>query len=167
MATKDVVSGKMWKVRGGNQDVMVLDEAVTLVLNAGQLLIGDVEISSALDEVITLVIDNGASAITTGVKGRLYLPYTTQITDWVVGGTPSGSITIDLWVDRHANFPPISADSITGSNPIVVSSATNGRMSTLAGWTTTIPADSWMLFNVVSCVAMASVTVALKTTRSL
>ncbi len=167
MAKKDVVSGKMWQPRGGNQDVMTLDETVSLVLNTGQLLIGDIEISSALDEVVTLVIDNGASAITPGVKGRIYLPYTTEITDWVVGGTPQGSITIDLWVDSHANFPPINADSITGSTPIVVSDATHARMSTLAGWTTVVPADSWVLFNVDSCVAMSSVTIALKTTRSL
>ena len=113
-----------------------------------------------------ITIDGGGSAITTGVKGYVEMPYAGTITSWTILADQSGSAVIDLWKDTYANFPPTSADTITASARPTLSSAVKGQSSTLTGWTTAVAAGDIIAFNVVSASASTRITLALKITKS-
>jgi hypothetical protein len=115
---------------------------------------------------ITFVIDGGGSAITTGQKGHLEIPFACTITRVTLLADQSGSIVIDIWKDTYANFPPTDADSITASAPPTISSAQKSQDSTLTGWTTAIAAGDILAFNVDSCSTITRVTISLKVGKS-
>jgi len=115
---------------------------------------------------ITFVIDGGGSAITTGEKGHLEIPFACTITQVTMLADQSGSIVVDIWKDSYANFPPTDADSITASAPPTISSAQKSQDSTLTGWTTAINAGDILAFNVDSCSTIERVTISLKVTKS-
>ena len=113
---------------------------------------------------LTFIIDGGGSAITTGQKGHLEIPFACTITQATLLADQSGSIVIDIWKDTYANFPPIDADSITASAPPTLSSAQKSQDSTLTGWTTAIAAGDILAFNVDSVATVERVTLSLKCT---
>ena len=115
---------------------------------------------------ITFVIDGGGSAITTGQKGHLEIPFACTIQQVTMLAAQSGSIVVDIWKDTYANFPPTDADSITASAPPTISSAQKSQDSTLTGWTTAIAAGDILAFNVDSCTTITRVTLSLKVGKS-
>lgn len=114
---------------------------------------------------ITFIIDGGGSAITTGIKGDLEIPFACTITQWTLLADQSGSIVVDIWKDTYANYPPTGADTITASAKPTISTATKGQSSTLTGWTTTISAGDTLRFNVDSITTIARVTLSLRVTK--
>jgi len=115
---------------------------------------------------LTFIIDGGGSAITTGQKGHLHIPFNCIITQATLLADQAGSIVIDIWKDGYGFFPPTDADSITASTPPTISSAQKSQDSTLSGWTTYIYANDVLAFNVDSCAAIERVTISLKVTKS-
>lgn len=115
---------------------------------------------------LTLIIDGGGSAITTGQKGHLEVPFACAISRVTMLADQTGSIVVDIWKDTYANFPPTDADSITASAPPTISSAVKSQDSTLTGWTKAIAAGNILAFNVDSCATITRVTISLKVTRS-
>jgi len=115
---------------------------------------------------LTFVIDGGGSAITTGQKGHLEIPFACTIQQVTMLADQSGSIVVDIWKDTYANFPPTDADSITASAPPTISSAQKSQDSTLTGWTKSISSGDILAFNVDSCTTITRVTISLKVERS-
>jgi len=115
---------------------------------------------------LTFIIDGGGSAITTGEKGHLRIPFACTINRVTMMADQTGSIVVDIWKDNYANFPPTDADSITASAPPTISTAQKSEDSTLTGWTTSISADDILAFNVDSCSTIERVTISLKVTKS-
>jgi hypothetical protein len=115
---------------------------------------------------LTFIIDGGGSAITTGEKGDLRIPFACTINRVTMMADQTGSIVVDIWKDNYANFPPTDADSITASAPPTISTAQKSQDSTLTGWTTSISADDILAFNVDSCSTITRVTISLKVTKS-
>lgn len=115
---------------------------------------------------ITFIIDGGGSAITTGQKGHLEIPFACTITQVTMLADQSGSIVIDIWKDTYANFPPLDADSITASAPPTISSAQKSQDATLTGWTTSVAAGDILAFNVDSVATITRVTLSLKVTKT-
>lgn len=115
---------------------------------------------------ITFVIDGGGSAITTGVKGDLTVPFGCTINQVTLLADQSGSIVIDIWKDTYANFPPTVADTITASAKPTISAATKAQDGTLTGWTTSITAGDTLRFNVDSITTVTRVTLSLKVTQT-
>lgn len=97
---------------------------------------------------ITFAIDGGGSAITTGVKADVYVPYACTITAVTMLADQSGSCVVDIWKDTYANYPPTVADTITASAKPTISAATKSQDTTLTGWTTSISAGNTLRFNV-------------------
>ena len=122
--------------------------------------------NNILTTAITFIIDGGGSAITTGVKGDLEIPFACTITAVRVFLDQSGSIVVDIWKDTYANYPPTGADSITASAKPTVSSATKSQDTTLTGWTTTITAGNTLRFNVDSITTATRATVVLTCVKS-
>lgn len=115
---------------------------------------------------IVYVIDGGANAITTGVKGDLSIPFGCQIQNVVAMADASGNIVVDIWKDTYANYPPVDADSITASAPVTLSSAAKASDSTLSGWTKTINESDILRFNVDSAATIKRLTITLNVTKT-
>jgi len=130
----------------------------------GGLTAGD--IANTKIATITFVIDGGGSAITTGIKGDLEIPFACAINRVTLLADPSGSIVVDIWKDTYANYPPTVADTITASAKPTLSSATKAQDSTLTGWTTAIAAGDTLRFNVDSAATVTRVTLSLKVTKT-
>jgi len=111
---------------------------------------------------LVFIIDGGGSAITTGQKGHLEIPFKCEIQRVTMLADQSGSIVVDIWKDTYANFPPTDADSITASAPPTISAAQKSQNATLTGWTKTINAGDILAFNVDSCATITRVTLVLK-----
>jgi hypothetical protein len=115
---------------------------------------------------IAFIIDGGGSAITTGEKGHLRVPFACTINRATALADQSGSVTVDVWKDTYANFSPTDADSITASAPVTITSAQKSEDSTLTGWTTSVAADDILAYNVDSATTITRVTVSLKCTKN-
>lgn len=112
-----------------------------------------------------ITIDGGGSAITTGVKGFISVPYACTINSWDIFADQSGSIVIDVWKDTYANFPPTVADTIAGSEKPTLSSAQKNQDLTLSTWTTAVTAGDTIGYNVDSATTVTRVTVIIKCTK--
>jgi hypothetical protein len=111
----------------------------------------DADIADAADVkqgTITFVIDGGGSAISTGVKGYLEIPFACTIDRQTMLLDQSSTTTLDIWKDTYANYPPVDADSITASAQPSTSATNKDQDATLTGWTTTITAGDILGFNV-------------------
>ncbi len=120
------------------------------------------ELGFEYDWAINFVIDGGGSAITTGVKGYLELPFAGTIESVRLLADQSGSIVVDIWKDTYANYPPTDADSITASAVPTISTATKSEDTGLTGWTTTFSAGDIVGFNVDSITTLTRVTLSLR-----
>lgn len=116
---------------------------------------------------IEYVIDGGGTAITTGVKGDLQLPFAATITGWRIVADVSGSIVVDVWRDTYTNFPPVVGDSIAGSEKPTLSSATKNEDTSLSTWTTSLSNGDWLRFNVDSATTVTRVTLVILINRTL
>lgn len=96
----------------------------------------------------------------------LRVPFACTISSWDIAGDQSGSIVIDIWKDTYANYPPVNADSITGSVQPTVSGAIKAQGSTLTGWTTTLTQGDFLFINVDSVTAMTWALLSLHVTRT-
>lgn len=120
--------------------------------------------SAAAARAITFVIDGGGSAITTGIKADVSVPYACTITAVTMLADQSGSIVVDIWKDTYANYPPTVADTITASAKPTISAATKSTDSTLTGWTTSIGAGDTLRFNVDSATTVTRLSLTLTVT---
>lgn len=113
-----------------------------------------------------ITIDGGGSAITTGLKGYVQVPYSGTITGWTLLADQTGSIVIDVWKDTFANFPPTITDTIAGSEKPTLSSQQINEDNALSTWTTSVSADDIIAFNVDSASTLTRVNLAIKITKS-
>ena len=140
---------------GTNDQIMVADSGQTRGLKYVDL-----------DSGINFIIDGGGSAITTGIKGDVEIPYDCTIEQVTMLADVSGSAVVDLWVDTYANFPPTDADTITASAVPTISSATKSQDATLTGWTTALNQGDTLRFNVDSAATITRLTISLKLKRT-
>jgi hypothetical protein len=118
---------------------------------------------------ITFIIDGGGSAITTGQKGHLEIPFACTLTAWTLAADVAGAIVIDVWKDTYANFPPTDADAMPGGGKEPTIAATNQKAqdTDISDWTTVaIAAGNILAFNVDSCTTITRVTLSLKATKT-
>jgi hypothetical protein len=112
------------------------------------------------------VIDGAGEAITTGIKGDVMVPFAATVDRVTLLADQSGSAVIDIWKTTLADYPPASADSITGSSKPSLSSAAKMQDTTLSGWTTSIAAGDVLRFNVVSAATITRLSVILSVTKA-
>lgn len=148
----DITASRSFAVGAGTGITVNADD---VALSANQLAIG-----------IAFIIDGGGSAITTGVKGFLEIPFACTITGWTMTGDQSGSIVIDVWKDTYANYPPTVADTITASDKPTISAATKGQDLAPTGWTTAVAAGDVLGFNVDSITTLTYVTLIIRATKT-
>lgn len=115
---------------------------------------------------IGIIIDGGGSAITTGQKGFVEVPFNCTISRSTLLADQVGSAVVNIWKVAYGSFPPSSANKITASAPPTISAAQNAQDSTLSGWTTSLSAGDIMAFNVDSAATVQRVTLSLLVTKS-
>lgn len=113
---------------------------------------------------IYTTIDGGGSAILTGLKGFLYIPYSATITAWTLMADQVGSTVIDVWKVPYASFPPNSGNTIAGTQLPTLSSAQNAQNNNLNTWTTSVNAGDVLAFNVNSASTVTRVNMTLSAT---
>jgi len=108
---------------------------------------------------IGITIDGGGSAITTGSKGFISIPYSCTIINNTIVSDQSGSIVIDVKKATYAGFP--TTTSICAAAKPTLSSSQKSTDSTLTGWTTTVNAGDILEFYVDSASTVTRVTLTL------
>ena len=103
---------------------------------------------------ITLQVEGGGSAITTGIKARFRIPYSGTITKNSILADISGSIVFDLWKVPYSGYPPVVGDSICGAAKPTLSAAIKSEDATLTGWTPTVTAGDTFILNVDSAATL-------------
>lgn len=98
------------------------------------------------DGAIVVVFDGGGSAIASGTQIDIRVPWTATIDRATILGDQTGSLAIVIWNDTYANFPPTSADDISGSG-LLIGNATKVEDTTLIGWTAALSAGDILRFN--------------------
>lgn len=114
---------------------------------------------------IGITVDGGGSAISTGVKGFIEVPYNCEIIQVTMLADQSGSAVVDIWKDTYANYPPTDADTITSAAVPTITTATKSQDSTLTDWTTSISAGDILGFNVDSATTIERLTLILKVVK--
>jgi hypothetical protein len=115
---------------------------------------------------INYIIDGGGSAITTGVKGFVEIPYDMTITGWQVFGDQSGSVVVDVWRSTYAGFPPVVGGSIAGSELPTLTNQQINSDSSLTTWTTSLAKGDILAYNVNSASTVTRVTVSIIGTKN-
>jgi len=116
---------------------------------------------------IGIIIDGGGVAVSTGIKGSLYIPAAYTITAVTLLAAPAGAIVIDIWKQAYADYPPENAQSITASAPpTITATADKSQDTTLSGWTTAIAAGDTLRFNVDSVDTIERCTLILTVTKT-
>jgi hypothetical protein len=113
------------------------------------------------------LLDGGGTAITTGIKGDLPpMPFAGTITGYAILADQSGSITVQLWRDTLANYPPTSADLV-----LTMTLSANTRIPTSGAYqgvtAIAFSAGDVLRFNVSSAATVQRVTVGLRLERTI
>ena len=116
-----------------------------------------------LTQTLTYMVDGGGSAITTGSKGFIEIPFACTINQVTLLADVSGSIVVDIKKSSYAGFPTTS--SICAAAKPTLSSAQKSQDATLTGWTTSITAGDILEYNVDSATTVTRVTVSLRVTK--
>ena len=135
-ATTNTFTNKTYDANGTGNVLSNIDEGNCLAA------------SDLLRSGINFIIDGGGSAITTGVKGYVEIPFGCTIQRVTMLSDTSTTTVVDIWVDTYANYPPIDADSITASAVPTITTAVKSQDTTLTGWTTALTAGSIIGYNV-------------------
>lgn len=117
---------------------------------------------------LTFIIDGGGSAIETGQKGHLRVPFACTLSAWTLEADQSGAIKIDVWRDTYGNFPPDNTDSLcNGHEPEIAASGQKAEDTDLSDWASqALVAGDILAFNVDSCATITRATLSLKVTKS-
>lgn len=110
-----------------------------------------------------ITIDGAGSAITTGSKGVISIPYNATIQSATIVAAQTGSIVIDVKKSSYADFP--TTTSICAAAKPTLSTAQKNTDSTLTGWTKTITAGDILEFVVDSASTVTKVTLTLKVVK--
>jgi hypothetical protein len=120
---------------------------------------------------IGITIDGGGSAITTGIKGYVHVPYACTINSVTMLADQTGTLVVDIYRCTYAQFDasathPVAGDKLTASAPPTITSTYKAQDSTLTGWTTSLAANDVLEFIVTGSPAtITRATVQLKATR--
>jgi len=114
---------------------------------------------------LVFIIDGGGSAITTGVKGHLEVPFTCTLKQVSLLADQVGSIKIDIWRDTYDHYPPTNGDSICGGNETEIAGGRKYRDIVLTGWTKVLNKGDILAFNIDSCTAITRAVIGLKVTK--
>jgi hypothetical protein len=110
---------------------------------------------------ITLTVDGAGTALTTGVKGYIQVPYACTITGWTILAKETGNCVIDVWRDAYAAYPPTVLDTITASAKPTLTANNKATVSNPPGWLLSVAAGDILGFNIDSVSTVTKLTLTL------
>jgi len=142
IAVKDdagtVKHGVQTRVATANNWIRAIDDAgATTISQPAFTDISGIATSSQVVHSVTFVVDGSGSVLTTGTKAYTKIPYGGTLQGWTLIGSPSGSITIDIFrAADAAGLPVISIIGGSGTKPALASAVENSSTS-FTSWTST------------------------------
>jgi hypothetical protein len=115
---------------------------------------------------IVYVIDGGGSAITTGQKGHLEVPFNCTVNAWTIMADVSGSIVVDIWKTNYASFPPAVGNTIAGTEKPTLSSQQKNQDLSLTSFSTSLSKGDILAFNVDSASTVTRVVICFRVTKT-
>lgn len=119
-------------------------------------------ISGSVDASLHMILGDGSSVISLGVKGYIEVPFDCNIKSGTLLADTTGIVVVNLYKDTYGNYPPTSGDAITGSSPLMISNSNKTQDTTLPGWQTRLAAGDVIAVNIDNCVTIEQVTVSIK-----
>jgi hypothetical protein len=110
---------------------------------------------------LEVTFDGAGSALTTGIKMDVEVPFACTVTAWRLLADQTGSIVIDVWKDTYANYPPTVLDTITGSEKPTLSAASKNQDTSLTTWTVALSKGDLLRFNIDSITTVTRATLVL------
>jgi hypothetical protein len=111
---------------------------------------------------IEILMGDGTSDITPGIAAYIEMPYTFTVTSVSIFANTSGSLTVDIWKDTYANYPPTDLDSVTSATPPTLFKQNKYRDVALSGWTVTWNKDDIVAINIDFAEGVTMATLSLK-----
>jgi len=102
------------------------------------------------------------TTLETGVVASVVIPYDCVIQEIILLGDTTGSVSIDIWKDTYANYPPTIDDTILPETHPAISEDIKYKDNTLEGWNTTISAGDILTFYIESVADITKLTIYLK-----
>ena len=93
--------------------------------------------AQAQTHTVTFVCDGSGSVLTTGTKAYIKIPFGGTLTGWTLIGSPSGSITIDIFRATDTNGLPVTSIVGGGGTKPALSTAVENKSTSFSGWTST------------------------------
>jgi hypothetical protein len=112
-----------------------------------------------------VVFDASGSDISTGVAGDMPVPFDVELLSWTIVADGTGTISIEVWKDILANYPPTVADKISASAPIALTGQNRNSDAALIGWTTNWARDDVLRFNITASSGITRVTISFTVQR--
>jgi hypothetical protein len=150
--------------RAGGTDVPLTDGGTGASTAAGA--VTNLGLDNTKIGAIGVTFDGAGSAVAANTKRWQWVPYGCTINDVTITSDVSCTAVVDIWVDTYANYQPTVADTITASAKPTITAATKNQDTTLTGWTTSIAAGRFVMFNVDSNNNATVLQVVLKVTKT-
>lgn len=104
---------------------------------------------------ISISIDGGGSAITTGIKGQYTLPFDLTLYGYYLIADQSGSLVLDVW---YTNGIPSVTHTITGNQKPTLTTAQSQSNLVISAWYTNLQAGRTIFYNVDSATTVTRAT---------
>ena len=140
------------------------------VANAGEIIFRqngtDYSVSGVSKSAIGVNFDGMGSVLSTGLKAYLVVPYKCTISSWYLIGDQSGSVVVDIWKSNWQSFPPLVANTITGTEKPTLTLQQTNQLETLSSWTTSVSAGDVLCFNIDSAITIKKLLLVLKVEKN-
>ena len=157
------------KTAGTAGNALTLTEASTHLSVSGATLSGGVDSLptwTAQVSSIGVILDGGGAAIPANTIVYIRVPFACIINEFSILADQSGSVTVKVYKDTYANYPPVAADDISFGG-LAVTSTNKATNTTLTSWGTIINAGDVLAFtNTTLATTITRVTCQLKVTRT-
>lgn len=133
------VSGQSDVVADSAADTLTLAAGtnITLTTNAGTDTVTITAAGSAQSHSVTFVVDGSGAVLSTGTKNAIKIPFGGTLTGWLLNGSPSGSVTVDIFRSADGAGLPVTSIIGGGGTKPALSTATENSSTSFTSWTST------------------------------
>ena len=110
---------------------------------------------------LTITFDGGGFVPDVGSIAYIRVPYSGTIKGWTITSDIAGSCVLDVWKDTYANYPPLVADSIAGTEKPTLTAVAKNEDLTLTTWTTSVTAGDIIAVNIDSASTLTKIFLAI------
>jgi len=154
-------SGASTKNTGGATYKMIISPTAKMIT--------DIETDIDTNRVVTIdfVVDGGGSAIATGTKGFIEIPFACTLNSWTMVSDVSCTATMDVNRQTYAAYDGSPPSIVGGSSVPTITAAVKGQDLDISDWTSVaIAAGDIVGFDVDSNDSATLITLSLKATRT-